>query len=131
MSLGITIQPVDADTAQSLPALAYLLLPEVWADEIDLGEYRGQPEPPVLEAVAHLLTSLNGYLHECTSVVPDEAARAMLTGLATQSRSPGIEPARTGRLGRATSVPGASPARSISGRRRARAGRRTEAERNR
>ena len=87
MSLGITIQPVDADTAQSLPALAYLMLPEVWADEIDLGEYRGQPEPPVLEAVAHLLTSLNGYLHECTSVVADDAAHAMLTGLITQSRS--------------------------------------------
>jgi hypothetical protein len=87
MSLGITIQPVDADTAQSLPALAYLLLPEVWADEIDLGEYRGQPEPPVLEAVAHLLTSLNGYLHECVSFVADDTASAMLTGLSTQSRS--------------------------------------------
>ena len=87
MSLGITIQPVDADTAQSLPALAYLLLPEVWANEIDLGEYRGQPEPLVLEAVAHLLTSFNSYLHECTSVVPDEAVRAKLTGLITQSRS--------------------------------------------
>jgi len=87
MSLGITIQPVDADTAQSLPALAYLLLPEVWANEIDLGEYRGQPEPPVLEAVAHLLTSLNGYLHECVGVVPDEATQGTLTSLAAQSRS--------------------------------------------
>ena len=87
MSLGITIQPVDADTAQSLPALAYLLLPEVWANEIDLGEYRGQPEPLVLEAVAHLLTSFNSYLHECVSVVPDEAAQARLTGRAAQSRS--------------------------------------------
>ena len=123
MSLGITIQPVDADTAQSLPALAYLLLPEVWANEIDLGEYRGQPEPPVLEAVAHLLTSLNGYLHECASVVPDEAARATLTGTGRAESLAGIGPARTGRLGRATSVPGANPARSISGRRRARAGR--------
>ena len=87
MSLGITIQPVDADTAQSLPALAYLLLPEVWADEIDLGEYRGQPEPPVLEAVAHLLISLNSYLHECVSVVPDEATQGTLTSLAAQSRA--------------------------------------------
>ena len=87
MSLGITIQPVDADTAQALPALAYLLLPEVWANEIDLGEYRGQPEPPVLEAVAHLMISLNSYLHECVSVVPDETTQATLTSLAAQSRS--------------------------------------------
>ena len=43
MSLGITLQPVDADTALHLPALASLLLPDVWADEIDLGDYGGPP----------------------------------------------------------------------------------------
>ncbi len=87
MSLGITIQPVDVDTARHLPALAYLLLPADWADEIDLGEYHGQPEPPVLEAVAYLLTSLNGYLHECAHAQADDAARALLTGVAAQSRA--------------------------------------------
>ena len=87
MSLGITIQPVDAETARHLPALASLLLPDVWADEIDLGDRAGRPHPPVLRAVAHTLTRLNRELLDSGDDRPDDAARATLKVLAAQARA--------------------------------------------
>ena len=87
MSLGIMIQPVDADTARHLPALASLLLPDVWADEIDLGDRSGRPTAPILRAVAHTLTRLSRYLHDSETVRRDAAACALLKGLAAQTRS--------------------------------------------